>query len=124
MDPTEAKHLQLSYDGLRLFLPVDIYPENVGQSQGLYCILRRLQELDGFGLAEHQRHGFYSLLHVDVGIYWRLLRLLYSYSGMARVRNDLFLCFGLWHVYNYSHIALWSEFRATFLAPAFVIYTY
>ncbi len=38
---------------------------------------------------------------------------------MARVRNDLFLCFGFWHLYHYGHIAVWHEFRATFLAPAF-----
>ena len=35
------------------------------------------------------------------------------------VRHDLFLCFGLWHADNYAHVALWHEFRATFLADVF-----
>ena len=38
---------------------------------------------------------------------------------MASSRHDLFLCFGFWHAYNYAHIALWKEFRSTFLADAF-----
>ena len=27
--------------------------------------------------------------------------------------------FGYWHAYSYAHVALWAEFRATFLADAF-----
>ena len=47
------------------------------------------------------------------------MRVLYSYSGMASLRHDLFLCFGLWYAYSYSHVVLWTEFRATFLGDAF-----
>ena len=35
------------------------------------------------------------------------------------MRHDLFLVFGFWHAYQYAHIALWNEFRHTFLAPVF-----
>ena len=38
---------------------------------------------------------------------------------MAPIRHDLFLCFGFWHAYSYAHVALWADFRSTFLAPAF-----
>ena len=75
--------------------------------------------LEGFGIPDHDRVGFYSLLHVDVKIYWQLLRMLYSYSGMATLRHDLFFCFGLWHAYCYAHIAVWTAFRHTFLADVF-----
>jgi hypothetical protein len=43
---------------------------------------------------------------------------LYCYGGMAGIR-DLFLCFGFWHAYHYGHVAIWNQYRATFLAPAF-----
>ena len=65
----------------------------------------------------HKRSGSYSLLLVDVSIYWRLFRLLYSYSGLAPLRHDLFLGFGFWHAY----VALLNEFRLTFLGPAFFV---
>jgi hypothetical protein len=119
VDEKEAKHLQASYDGLAHFYPVDIYPENIASTDGLLTSFRRLQLLEGFGLQDHHRFGSYSLLHVDVSIYWQLLRFLYCYSGMAPVRHDLFLCFGFWHAYSYAHVALWSAFRMTFLADAF-----
>jgi hypothetical protein len=45
--------------------------------------------------------------------------MLYSYSGMAPIRHDLFLIFRFWHAYQYSHIAVWNAFRATVLADAF-----
>ena len=118
-DVKERKHLQASFDGLKMFFPLDIYPENIASLKGLLSCLRRVQLLDGFGLEEHDRRGMYFFLHADVNIYWRLIRILYSYSGMARVRNDLFICFGFWHLYHYGYIAVWHEFRATFLAPAF-----
>jgi hypothetical protein len=38
---------------------------------------------------------------------------------LAPIRHDLFLVFGYWHAYSYAHVALWAEFRATFLADAF-----
>ena len=87
--------------------------------ESLVTAFRRLELLERFGVEDHRRFGSYSLLHVDVKIYWDLLRFLYSYSGMAPVRRDLFLVFGYWHAYSYAHVALWSEFRATFLADAF-----
>ena len=80
----------------RSFHPVDIYADNVNSTEGLLRVLRRVQGIEGFGLLEHDRTGCYSLLLVDVSIYWRLFRLLYSYSGLAPIRHDLFLGF-------YSH---------------------
>ena len=52
---------------------------------------------------------------------WRssLFRELYCYPALAGIRHDLFLIFGFWHAYHYSYVALWDEFRATFLAKAF-----
>ena len=93
----------------------------MNSTEGLLRVLRRLQEIEGFGLLDHDRSGSYSLLLVDVSIYWRLFRLLYSYSGLAPLRHDLFLGFGFWHAYSYAHVALWSEFRLTFLGPAFFV---
>jgi len=119
VDEKEAMHLKMSFDGLLHFFPVDIYPENIVAHRGLLQAFRRLQLLEGLGVEDHKRFGYYSLLHVDVKIYWDLLRFLYCYSGMAPVRHDLFLVFGLWHAYSYAHVALWDEFRATFLADAF-----
>ena len=119
IDVKEANHLRASFDGLSYFYPVDIYPENIASHEGLLTAFRRLQLLEGFGLENHHRFGSYTLLHVDVKIYWDLLRFLYSYSGMAPIRHDLFLVFGYWHAYSYAHVALWAEFRATYLADAF-----
>ncbi len=52
-------------------------------------------------------------------IVWKLLRALYCYPAFAGIRHDLFLLFGFWHAYHYTYVALWDEFRATFLAKAF-----
>src|SRR6185437_5903094 len=65
------------------------------------------------------RAGQYSLLMVDVAIYWQLFRLYYSFSGKAAVPQDQLLLFGFWHPYHYAHVALWNEFRHTFLVPIF-----
>ena len=48
-----------------------------------------------------------------------LLRLIYAYPQMAPIRNDLYLFLGPWHNYHYGTIAVWMEFRSTFLGPAF-----
>ena len=46
-------------------------------------------------------------------------RLLYSLTGLAPIRHDMFLFLGPWHTYMYSHVCVWSEFRSSFLASAF-----
>jgi hypothetical protein len=75
--------------------------------------------MEGFGSDVHRRFGRYSLLHVDVKIFWQLVRLLYSYPRLVGMRHDLFLLFGFWHAYHYAHVALWNDFRHTFLGPVF-----
>ena len=40
-------------------------------------------------------------------------------SSFRRIQYDLFLIFGFWHAYHYAYVALWDEFRSTFLAKAF-----
>ena len=108
-------------DGLKYFVPVDMYSDNIATLQGLVSVLHVLQRQEGFGLLTHSRYGRYSLLHVDVKIFWQLLRMLYSFPEFAGIRHDMFLIFGLWHAYHYSYIALWHEFRHTFLAAAFFL---
>jgi hypothetical protein len=115
----EKTHLDSSTDGLRSFFPVDIYSDHVVSSAGLLAVLRRLQQLEGFSVHTHQRFGSYSLLHCDVAIFWQLFRLFYCESGMAPLRHDLIMSLGFWHPYMYGHVAIWNEFRHTFLAPAF-----
>ena len=41
----------------------------MNSTEGLLRVLRRLQEIEGFGLLGHDRTGSYSLLLVDVSIY-------------------------------------------------------
>jgi len=118
-DPIEQAHLASSYDGLKHFVPVDIYSDNITAVEGLIKIFSLLQTMEGFGTREHRRWGQYSLLHVDMKIFWQLLRALYCYPAFARIRHDLFLIFGFWHAYHYAYVALWDEFRVTFLAKAF-----
>ena len=118
-DPLEKAHLDSSYDGLKHFIPVDIYSENITAVPGLIKIFRLLQKMEGFGATDHRRSGQYSLLHVDMAIFWKLLRALYCYPALAGIRHDLFLLFGFWHAYHYAYVALWDEFRSTFLAKAF-----
>ena len=118
-DDLEQVHLDESSDGLRYFFPVDIYSHNITAIDGLVSVLEILQQQEGFGSLGHRRAGRYSLLHVDVKIFWQLLRMLYSYPGLVGMRHDLFLLFGFWHAYHYAHVALWNEFRHTFLGPAF-----
>src|ERR1041385_2494614 len=91
------QHLQASYDGLRDFVPVDIYDHNIVSTKGLINVLKILQNLTGFGDPTHRRHGHYSFLHVEVkssGCYfecsvtpqpWRpfvMISVLYLGSGM------------------------------------------
>ena len=118
-DPIEKAHLDSSYDGLKHFIPVNIYSDNITAVDGLMKIFQLLQNMEGFGTSDHRRSGQYSLLHVDVAIFWKLLRVVYCYPAFAGIRHDLFLIFGFWHAYHYSYVALWDEFRSTFLAKAF-----
>jgi len=118
-DELEQAHLDSSSDGLKHFIPVDIYADNITTTDGLINIFHKLHSIEGFGIIGHRRWGKYSLLHVDVKIFWLLLRVLYCYPAFAGLRHDLFLLFGFWHAYHYAHVALWNEFRSTFLAPAF-----
>ena len=94
LSAVEAAHLKSSFDGLGVFKPVDLYPHNIVSTAGLLNVLSELQKLDGFGAPEHERAGSYSLLLVDVSIFWQLLRVYYCHSGMAPVRYDQFLLFG------------------------------
>ena len=119
LDAFELDHLSSSSDGLGPLHPIDLYKDNIVSTEGLIKVLHRLHTLSGFGDPLHPRAGQYSLLHCDVAIFWQLLLLLYSFSGMAPLRHDLFLIFGFWHAYQYAHIAAWDTFRTTFLADAF-----
>ena len=70
MSGDEKVHLNMSYDGLRFFQPVDIYPENIAAAVGVIYALRQLQKIEGCGLSDHKRFGSYSFLHVDVAVFW------------------------------------------------------
>lgn len=48
-----------------------------------------------------------------------LVRLLYAYPDLSPIRHDLFIFLGPWHNFHYGVIAIWMEFRSTFLGPAF-----
>jgi len=106
-------------DGLFSFYPVDLYQDNIVSTDGLLAVFARLQQLEGYGVEIHRRSQMYSMLHVDVSIWWSLFRLLYSYQGMCGIRRDLFLCYGFWHPYYYMNIAIGNEFRVPFLGPLF-----
>ena len=112
-------HLSLSYDGLRCFYPIDIYPHNISSHEGLIESVGKCQSIDGFGLVGTARDNKYSILLSDIAIYWQLFRVMYSFSGLAPIRHDLFSVLGLWHTYQHAHKLLWAEFRSTFLAAAF-----
>ena len=65
-DVEESKHLEASYDGLRLFYPVDLYRDNIVATDGLLKSFQRVQHFFGFGLKDHPRAASYSFLLVDV----------------------------------------------------------
>lgn len=115
----EEKHMSQHFDGLEHFFPYDIYEHNISCSEGLLRSFRECQLIDGFGLVKTPRNNHYSMLLVDITIYWQLFRILYNYSGLAPIRHDLFLCLGFWHSYLHSHKLVWAEFRSAFLASAF-----
>ena len=77
-DPVEQAHLNSSHDGLRNFIPVDIYGDNITAVAGLMKVFRILQNMEGFGAPDHRRYGQYSLLHADMKIFSQLLRSLLS----------------------------------------------
>lgn len=114
----ELKHQEKSYDGLTQFFPLDIYDSNISCTSGLLKGLERVQRIDGFGKEDSVRASSYSILLVDIAIYWQLFRILYSFTGLAPIRQDLFMCLGLWHTYAHANRLIWTEFRSTFLAPA------
>jgi hypothetical protein len=117
--PGEVKHLAMSYDGLLRFFPIDIYPHNISSAHGLLASILKCQNIDGFGLSGTLRDNQYSILLADIAIYWQLFRVLYSYSGLAPMRHDLFSVLGLWHTYQHAHKLLWAEFRSNVITPAF-----
>ena len=49
LDAKERAHLSMSSDGLASFIPVDIYGDNIVSISGLVAVLRKLQQLEGFG---------------------------------------------------------------------------
>src|SRR6185437_5990627 len=108
-----------SADGLHSFYPVDLYQDNIVSTKGLVAVFSRLQKLEGFGIEHHRRSAMYSVIHVDVSIWWHLFRMLYSYEGMSGIHRDLFLCYGFWHPYYYINIAIGNEFRVPFLGGLF-----
>ena len=57
-------------DGLFHFYPVDLYQDNIVSTEGLMAVFARVQQQEGYGLEEHRRSQFYSMLHVDVSIWW------------------------------------------------------
>ena len=118
---TEDEHIYMSQslDGLSVFEPVDIYSDNVQSYDGLVASIAKCQALDGFGLAHSHRPQHYSMLLLDVSTFWMAFHVLYSYTGMTKVLNDLFLFLGPWHIYMYAHVAVWSRFRSSYLAAAF-----
>ena len=115
---SEIKHQTQSYDGLRQFYPFDIYDSNISCTTGLLQGLRCVQRVDGFGDEKSARGDKYSILLVDIAIYWQLFRILYSFTGLAPIRQDLFMCLGFWHTYAHAHRLIWAEFRSTFLAAS------
>lgn len=115
---SEIKHQSRSYDGLRQFYPLDIYDSNISCTTGLLQALQHVQRVDGFGDEKAVRSDSYSILLVDIAIYWQLFRILYSFTGLAPIRQDLFMCLGFWHTYAHAHRLIWSEFRSTFLAAS------
>lgn len=115
----ESLHQSQSYDGLSVFYPFDIYSCNISSRDGLIDALAKVQEIEGFGLVDSKLPTKYSILLVDVAIFWQLFRMFYTLSGLCVIRHDLFLVLGLWHTYQHCHKLLWSEFRSTFLADAF-----
>lgn len=117
--PVEVEHQLKSYDGLGTFHPYDIYSSNIASRDGLLEALERVQQIDGFGAPNSPRGSKYSILLVDVAIYWQLFRIFYTFTGLAPIRHDLFLFLGLWHTYQHCHKLIWGEFRSTFLADAF-----
>src|SRR3569623_550090 len=44
---------------------------------------------------------------------------MYTYSGLAAWRSDLFLVLGLWHTYPNLRVPIWREFRSSFLGQAY-----
>lgn len=119
MNDEEEAHLKKSYDGFSRLFPVEIYPHNIAAVDGLLQSIHKCQLIDGFGLSGTPRDNKYSILLSDVAIYWQWFRIVYSYSGLAPIRHDLFSVLGLWHTYQHVHRLLWFEFRSTFLADAF-----
>lgn len=119
--PTEIEevHQCESYDGLSVFYPFDIYSCNISSRDGLIDALAKVQEIEGFGLLDSKLPTKYSILLVDVAIFWQLFRIFYTLSGLCVIRHDLFLVLGLWHTYQHCHKLIWSEFRSMFLADAF-----
>lgn len=115
----EREHNDQSYDGLKTFHPYTIHNFNVSSLRGCLEAIRACQDLDGFGRRVSSRPRQYSILLVDIAIYWQIWRMAYSFTGMVPIRHDLFLVLGLWHTFAHSHRLAWSEFRSTFLACAF-----
>ena len=119
LTPLERLHYEKSYDGLRTFVPADIYADNVQSKDGLLRCLSYVLRLCGAGSPDHPRNGLYSFLLLDVSTYWMLVRLLYSFPCFAPMRHDLYVLFGFWHPYSYANVAIWNCFRETFIGPAF-----
>ena len=88
-DPLEQAHLDSSDDGLKHFIPVDIYSENITAIEGLIPIFRLLQNMEGFGTPE-------SVLVNILMLIWRSSGNYYEHSIAIQLSQEYMTYFSFW----------------------------
>ena len=78
-------------------------------------LLKVFQEVCGIGCTPAHAGHRYAALSCDVGIYWSLLKVLYTFPQCAPFRRDLFLCLGWWHPFMHALIQSWMNFFGPWL---------
>ena len=89
--PALAAVLRESRDGMRIFFPLGMLPENIASNRGLMLLLK-----DRFGV--QPKAGHYSFLSVDCNIYLRVLKV-HVTDAWSLILMNVFLLFVLAAVY-------------------------
>jgi hypothetical protein len=97
------------------FHPIAMLTANVSSNEGFVDALKFLLERE-----DPQQTGRYQIIHCDINVYWRYMRMMHSKWGfLEERRKTTAVMLSLWHTYQMGMRVIWEEYLSYIVAPAF-----